>query len=176
MLEEHHKSKTRAVTGSAVMGVAGAREEGVGYHAGGVGALVKMGGIIGLQRASGSVLVLEWCWVEMPSMSVLDLGWKLALHVQHHRWLLPKPSCPSAELGLPELAQVLLLPGARRGQARHVPSPWARGQGQKHHSLFQERTVRLPNRSCTGCGPPRACSPGMLLLTPLGIKRGTWKY
>lgn len=48
MLEEHHKPKTHAVTGSAVMGVAGAREEGVGYHTGGLGALVKMDGIIGL--------------------------------------------------------------------------------------------------------------------------------
>lgn len=93
------------------------------------------------------------------------------LHIQHHLWLHPNPSCPSAELGLPQLAQVLLLRGAHRGRARHVPSPCARGQGQKHQSLFQERTIPLPNSSCTDCGPSRTCSPGLLLFNASRYKR-----
>lgn len=71
--------------------------------------------------------------MKVPGTSVLELVQKLALHTQHHGCLHPKPSCPSAELGLPELAQALVLPGTGGGQAGHVPSPSVRGQGRNTH-------------------------------------------
>lgn len=86
--------------------------------------------------------------MKMPSTSVLDLVWKLALDVQLHRWLPPKASCPSAELGLPLSPAA----GSTRGPGQAGPGCVCPGRAgaPAGESLFQERTSH-------------ACSPGLLL-------------